>query len=280
MNPDPAETPPLKSGDIGAEGQLALSVAIVSLNEEVNLRHCLESLRGVAAEIVVVDSGSTDGTRSVAEAFGARWFTRDWDHFHGQKNHALAQCRQPWVLSLDCDEALSAELAGKIRRFLQNPGNACGAEFPRCTRFLGRWIRHGEWYPDLSLRLFKREGARFEGGAGHDHIVVAGRVARLRGELLHDSYPTLNSYIAKMNSFSDAFLNRELARGRRWSLAGNLTRPAWRFFRGYILRAGFMDGFPGLWIAVATAFAAFVRHSRLYEATATVRGGEEKDHAG
>ncbi len=243
-----------------------LSVAIVSRNEEHNLPRCLKSLAGLAAEIVIVDSGSTDGTRAIAEQYGARWFEREWDHFHGQKNHALAQCTRAWVLSLDCDEALSEELRDSIKKLIAGPGTFAGAEFARCTRFLGRWIRHGEWYPDWSRRLFERGKGHFEGGAGHDHLVVEGLVTRLRGDLLHDSYPTINSYITKMNSFSDAFLLRELARGKRWRISANLLRPAWRFFRGYILRRGFLDGFPGLWIAVATAFAGFVRYSRLYEA--------------
>jgi glycosyltransferase involved in cell wall biosynthesis len=246
--------------------QPRLSLAIVSLNEEANLTRCLESVHGLVDEIVVVDAHSTDGTRQIALAHGAKWFERDWDHFHGQKNAALAKCNGRWILSLDCDEALSSALKSEIVEFLERDGNGmAAAEFPRMTQFLGRWIRHGEWYPDWALRLFRREGARFCGGAGHDRVHIAGRITRLKGVLLHYSYPTINSYIAKMNAFSDAFLKREVERDARWSLAANIFRPWWRFFRGYILRAGFLDGFPGFWIATATAFAAFVRHSRLYE---------------
>lgn len=248
-----------------------LSLLVVSKNEEKNLPVLLESVRGLADEIVIVDSGSTDGTESIARKAGAKWLTREWDNFHGQKNFALSHCTRKWVLAADCDEALSDKLRKEIVRFLGDPGAAAGAEFPRCSRFLGRWIRHGEWYPDMSLRLFLRERGRFTGGAGHDRVVVDGPVVRLKGELLHYSYPTINSYIAKMNSFSDAFLEREIRRGRRWDPLGNLARPFWRFFRGYILKAGFLDGFPGFWIAIATAFAAFVRHSRLYEAELAAR---------
>ncbi len=243
-----------------------VSLAVVSLNEERNLRRCLESVRGLCDEIVVVDSGSADGTETVARDFGAVWAYREWDSFHGQKNAALGLCRGEWVLSLDCDEALSAALRDEISAFLESvSGDTAGAEFPRCSHFLGRWIRHGEWYPDWSLRLLRRGRAAFGGGAGHDRAKVEGRVERLQGELLHYSYPTINSYIEKMNAFSDAFLAREIALGRRWRPVSNVTRPLWRFFRGYVVRGGVLDGFPGLWIAAATAFAAFVRYSRLYE---------------
>jgi glycosyltransferase involved in cell wall biosynthesis len=257
-----------KIPDGGKSDEVAprLSLAIVSLNEELNLARCLESAAGLADEIVVLDSGSTDGTRAVAERHGAKWHFREWDHFHGQKNAALALCTGRWTLSLDCDEALSPKLRDSIREFLDRDGDGCaGAEFPRMTQFLGRWIRHGEWYPDWALRLFLREKGRFGGGAGHDRVEVDGKVARLEGELLHYSYPTINSYISKMNSFSDAFLSREIYRGARWSPLANIFRPWWRFFRGYVIRLGFLDGFPGFWVAIATSFAAFVRHSRLYE---------------
>ncbi len=242
-----------------------LSLLVVSKNEEKNLPNLLASVAHLPEEIVVVDSGSIDRTEQIAREAGAKWLTREWDSFHGQKNFALGHCTRKWVLAVDCDEALSPELREEITQLLASPEEAAGAEFPRCSKFLGRWIRHGEWYPDLSLRLFRRECGRFIGGAGHDRIVVDGPVVRLKGDLLHYSYPTINSYIAKMNSFSDAFLEREVSQGRRWNPISNLSRPFWRFFRGYILRAGFLDGFPGFWIAIATAFAAFVRHSRLYE---------------
>ncbi len=249
-----------------------LSLAVVSLNEEANIGRCLASARGLADEIVVVDSGSTDRTRAIAAEHGAIWHERPWDTFHGQKNAALGFCTGHWVLSLDCDEALSPELAAEICAFLERHGDGhAAAEFPRLTWFLGRWIRHGEWYPDWALRVFRRNAGRFNGGAGHDRVCVDGSIARLKGDLFHYSYPTINSYIAKMNSFSDAFLKRELAHGRGWSPVATLLRPWWRFFRGYVLRLGFLDGFPGLWIATATAFAAFVRYSRLYEHELEIR---------
>jgi glycosyltransferase involved in cell wall biosynthesis len=245
---------------------LDLSVFVVTLNEEQNLRRCLSSLDGIAAEIVVVDSGSTDATRAVADEFEAAWHHRDWSGFRDQKNHALSKCSKTWVLCLDADEALSAKLRNQISSLLiAAPADVVGARCPRLSKFLGRWIRHGDWYPDRQLRLFRRDKGTFAGDGGHDHAEVEGEIRPLSGDLLHYSYPSLNAYIDKLNGFSDAFLEQRLARGTKWSFIANVTRSWWRFFRSYVLKRGFLDGFPGYWIAKATAFSTFLRHSRLYE---------------
>ena len=269
---DSAITPP------GPNRPLPLSVFVVTLDEEVNLRRCLNSLDGRAAEIVIVDSGSTDGTRAVAEEFGARWFHRDWSGFRDQKNYALSQCRQEWVLCLDADEELSEDLLGEVERWTTQPPSSgvAGVRCRRLSQFLGRWIRHGDWYPDKQLRLFKREHGKFAGGAGHDHAEVDGPVVEVKADLLHYSYPSINSFVSKLNGFSDAYCEDRVARGKRWSLAGNILRPWWRFFRGYLLRRGFLDGFPGYWIAKSAAYSTFLRHSRLYEHQ-HARPKDEKD---
>jgi glycosyltransferase involved in cell wall biosynthesis len=256
--PDPRNSP------------LPISVAIVAQDEESNLRRCLASAADLAAEIVVVDAGSTDGTRLVAEEFGARVIHQDWLGYRDQKNVALGHCAQPWVLALDCDEELSAELRTSVLRFFAD-GDAqrfAGAWMNRKVRFLGRWITHGDWYPDRKLRLFLRQGARWGGSPEHDKIEIAGGggTARLAGDLHHFSFRDMSHYIAKMNRFADEFAARPQTSGAGWSLAHTLLRPPWRFFRAYVLRRGFLDGFPGLWIAASTAYFTFVRHSRRFEA--------------
>jgi hypothetical protein len=128
-----------------------------------------------------------------------------------------------------------------------------------------RWITHGDWYPDLSLRLFRRGKGQWSGSPEHDKVELSGPVKRLKGDLHHYSHPTLNSYTSKIGVFSDYFLERQLARGCKWSWIDCLLRPWWRFFRAYVLRRGFLDGFPGYYIAKATAFSTLVRYSRLYE---------------
>jgi glycosyltransferase involved in cell wall biosynthesis len=244
-----------------------LSVSLITLNEAENLRRCLESVRGLAAEIVVVDSGSADDTRAVADEFQARWFEQKWLGFREQKNLSLDHCQHDWVLCLDADEALSPELAEAIRQFLGDPSSAnfAGAYFPRRTWFLGRWIRHGDWYPDHCLRLFRRGAGRWAGTSEHTKVELAGATKELTGDLLHWSFPTLRRFVEKQLSYADSFAERATEEGRQWNLWDNVTRPLWRFFRGYILRGGFLDGFPGLWVAVGNAHATFVRYSRLYE---------------
>ena len=245
---------------------LPLSISIIALNEEANLGRCLESVRGLAEEIVVVDAGSKDRTREIAEQFGARVVQQDWLGHRDQKNVALGHCTQPWVLAIDCDEELSPELRGSIEAFLTNPAQKnLGAWCNRKVWFLGRWITHGDWYPDRKLRLFLREKSRWSGSPEHDYIELEGPTVRLAGDLHHYSFPNINRYVEKINVFADVFLKRQKAEGKRWSLWANVTRPLWRFFRGYVIRRGFLDGFPGLWIAVATGFFAFVRYSRKYE---------------
>lgn len=246
---------------------LPLSLAIVSFNEELNIARCLRSAAGLAREIVVVDSGSTDRTKEIATSFGATVTHQPWLGHSGQKGVALGLCSQPWVLVLDCDEEISPALRESLEGFFRD--GACekfdGAECNRKVWFLGRWITHGDWYPDRKLRLVRRDKARMSGNDSHDKITVDGATTRLSGDLHHYSFPSMNRYIDKINPFADAFLERQKAEGRRWTLLVTLTRPCWRFFRAYILRRGFLDGFPGLWIAASTAYFTFVRYSRKFE---------------
>jgi glycosyltransferase involved in cell wall biosynthesis len=246
---------------------LPLSLSIISCNEEANMGRCLASAAGLASEIVVVDSGSTDRTLEIARSFGARVVHQDWLGHRDQKNIALGLCTQPWVLALDCDEELSHGLRASIEQFFAEGQDTkyAGASCNRKVWFLGRWITHGDWYPDRKLRLFRRDRARWGGSPEHDYIELEGGEMRLEGDLHHFSFPSMSRYVDKINGFADVFLERQKAAGKPWSLAANVTRPVWRFFRAYVLRRGFLDGFPGLWIAVATAFFAFVRYSRKFE---------------
>ena len=244
-----------------------ISLAMTACNEESRLRKCLESARGLVREIIVVDSGSTDRTVVIAEEGGARVIHQEWLGHSAQKQVALDHCTQPWVLILDCDEEISEELKQSISVFFfsGDVGWFHGCRLNRKVCFLGRWIRQGDWYPDTKLRLVRRDKACMGGNAAHDTVLVEGAVKHLRGDLLHDSYPTIQSYLDKIGPFADEFVQRQQEEGKCWSLATNLLRPLWRFLRAYFLRLGFLDGFPGFWIAYATAFSVFVRYSRKYE---------------
>ncbi len=266
---------------------LPLSIAILTKNEEARLPRCLASVAGLGREIIVLDSGSTDRTEAIARAAEAVFIHQDWLGFPAQRSASFAHCTQPWILALDADEALSPALRAEILDFF-SPENsrgaqvADGASFPRKVWFLGRWITHGDWYPDRKLRLVRRDKVRCEGAAGHDalRLTESGRECRLHSDLHHFSFPDLNTYLQKIAVFGDEHLKRERAAGRRWSLWGTLFRPWWRFVRGYFFKRGFLDGFPGFWIATGIAFQTFVRYSRLYEHEAISRAPDTSNPAG
>ena len=261
--PSPARPPRL------AVPPLPVSVVIVARNEAATLGRCLSSVRGWTTESIVALNGTTDDSAGVARAHGAAVHTLAWQGFRDTKNAAALLASQPWILWLDADEEVSPDLRAAIKAFLHGPAAeaAAGARFPRKVWFIDRWITHGDWYPDLSLRLVRRDRSRWGGDAFvHERMVCDGPVSTLRGDLLHHSFPTLASHVGKMVPFAELFVRQRKAAGRPFSLAGAVARPAWRFVRAYFLRLGFLDGFPGFYIAWATAFGAFVRHASLYEA--------------
>jgi glycosyltransferase involved in cell wall biosynthesis len=254
---------------VSVPAQLPLSVAIIAKNEAHNLPRCLASVRGWVSEIVVVLNDTTDGSETIAQAAGARVHHLAWQGYRDMKNAASDLTTQPWILSLDADEEVSPVLRADIAAFLTraDASSFAGARFPRKVWFIDRWITHGDWYPDYSLRLFDRERGRWGGDKFvHEKLECRGPVATLRGDLHHFSFPTLSSHVAKINPFADLFVRQQEERGKRFSTATAVARPAWRFVRAYFLRRGFLDGFPGFYIAWATAFGTFVRYSRLYEA--------------
>jgi glycosyltransferase involved in cell wall biosynthesis len=247
---------------------LPLSVAIVAKNEAHNLPRCLDSVRGWVTEVVVVLNDTTDASEAIARAAGASVHHVAWRGYRDTKNAAVALTTRPWVLSLDADEEVSPALQSEIAAFLSRPDADAyaGARFPRKVWFVDRWITHGDWYPDHSLRLFHRDRGRWSGDAFvHEKVECTGPIATLRGDLHHFSFPTLASHIAKINPFADLFVRQQKERGRRFGLGDALFRPAWRFFRAYVIRRGFLDGFPGFYIACATSFGVFARYSRLFE---------------
>jgi glycosyltransferase involved in cell wall biosynthesis len=227
-----------------------LSVAIVTLNEEANLPRTLASVTW-ADEIVVVDSGSTDGTRAAVQSYGARFVTEPWRGFAAQKNFALSLCTSEWVLSLDADESVSPELAASIQRAIAAAPSGTAYMLPRRNFFLGRWIRHGGYYPDAKLRLFPRGQGTFQETPVHETVAFAGKVETLDGDLLHDAYPTLSSYLDHMQRYSTLGAGIAIARGRTGQnllsfLGGVLLNPLATFVYNYMLRAGFLDGREGL----------------------------------
>lgn len=247
--------------------KLPISVCVISGAEACRIGRMLGSVAEWTSEILVVlNDGVEDGTEGVAASFGAKIFRSPWQGFREQKNLALGHAGQPWVLALDADEEVSPELRESISRFFDGEQERfAGASFARKVWFLGRWITHGDWYPDRVLRLFRRGAGKWAGSPEHCYAELEGPSTVLAGDLLHYSNPDISSYVAKINYFADVFLERQIAEKARWSAAGAIFRAAWRFFRAYFLRLGFLDGYPGFFIAASTAYATLVRHSRLFE---------------
>ncbi|MDR1665974.1 MAG: glycosyltransferase family 2 protein [Puniceicoccales bacterium] len=250
--------------------RLPLSVVLIAHNEIHNIRRCLESVQCWVEEIILLVNDCTDGTDLVAQKeFGAKVFTSQWEGYGNQKNRAQTYASQPWILSLDADETVTVELKKAIEKFLENPASHAGAQFPRCTRYLGRWIRHGDWYPDRSLRLFRRSKGRWVGGLVHEKLVVEGKIATLRGDLRHYSYPNLATGLSKIHHFAELFVRKKHELATQPSLfkiaiaaPGHAT---WTFLRGYFLRQGFRDRFAGLCVAVHSAFATYFKYVLWYE---------------
>lgn len=247
--------------------KLPVSVCIISGPEARRIGQCLASVADWVSEIIVVlNEEVTDGTDKVVESAGGKVFREPWRGFIAQKNSAFAKATQSWILGLDADEAVSPELRGEIARLFEGKTDACAYSFPRCSFYLGRWIRHGEWYPDRCARLVRRDKARWVGADPHARLQIEGAIGKLRGDLLHYTSEGLNQQVAKAIAYADEFAQQCEADGKKVTGADLIFRPPWRFVRGYILRGGFLDGWPGFTIAWMTAFYTFLRYSRAREA--------------
>ena len=241
-----------------------LSVAVVTLNEEERLRACLESVVW-ADELVVVDAGSSDKTVAIAREFTDRVLFRAWDGYGAQKNFALGQCQGDWVLSLDADERVSDDLREEIRGTLQGGRPEVGFYVPRRNILQGRWVRHGGFYPDWQLRLFRRGRGAFVERAVHESVRVDGPTGRIGAPLVHESYRSIGDAVVRLNRYSDLAAEELALAGRGGSLVDLLIRPTWRFVSMYVLRAGFLDGWRGLVLAGLHAHYVFLRAAKVRE---------------
>lgn len=241
------------------------SAVIITLNEERNIGRCLESLAGVADDIVVVDSGSTDRTEDICREHGANFFFNPWKGYIEQKNHGNKLARHSYILSLDADEALSDELRASIMAIKDNP-EADAFEMNRLTNYCGKWIRHGGWYPDRKLRLFKRELFSWGGERIHEHMVCtedSPRIEHLSGDLLHYSYYSISEHIAQANHFTNMTAELAVEKGKKAGMIKILFSPVVKFFRDYFLKAGFLDGYYGYVVCRISAQATFMKYSKI-----------------
>ena len=252
-----------------------VSVCVIACNEERNLPRCLASVAWADDRVVVVDARSRDATEKIAREAGARVVVHDYQGNVEQKNVALDHAKHDWVISLDADEALLPQLADEIRAVLSQDGRgADGFLVSRVTFHLGRWIRHGDFFPDWQLRVFRRARGRWEGVNPHGRVEVRGRVERLPGEFAHWSYRDLADQVERSQEFSRLQAAAMHAAGRHARTRDLWLRPPARFLRAYLLKQGFRDGVPGFVIAVVTAFYVFLKYAKLWEIERTGAGTE------
>jgi glycosyltransferase involved in cell wall biosynthesis len=241
-----------------------VSAIVVCFNEADRIEACLESLNW-CDEIVIVDSFSTDGTAEICRRYTKRFIQREWAGYRDQKAFAHSQATKDWVLLVDSDERVTPELRDEIQKSLTAAGEYSGFAVPRLVFYLDRWWRRGGWYPDYDVRLFRRDRASWGGWDPHEKILVDGRVGRLKNPLHHFSYRNIEDHIQRINRFT-SISSRELGKeGCKWRLTDAILRPAVRFFRSYILKRGFMEGFAGFYVAVTAAVYVFLKYAKLWE---------------
>ncbi len=246
-------------------GPLPISLCIITRDAAAQLDACIASVP-CAAEVVVVDSGSGDDTVQIARRRGARVLAHDWEGYGAQKNFAVAQACNDWVLCLDADERATPQLVDSIRAAA---AAMTAADAPvaytmaRRNRFLGRWLAHGEGYPDWNTRLFDRRHARWSEDPVHEHVLASGKVGRLAGDLLHDSAESLDSYLAKQNRYTTLQAEAMYARGERVSTLRLVASPLVRFLRFYVFKLGCLDGVAGLVHISIGCFNSYMKYAKL-----------------
>jgi glycosyltransferase involved in cell wall biosynthesis len=249
-----------------------ISVTIITYNEEENIRACLESITW-ADEIIVVDSGSNDETVAICREYTDQVFFNQWEGMKEQKAFAVNKASHAWIFSLDADERIPEELKKFIEKELQNPKHD-GYRFPRQNYFLGKWLKHGGWYPDHVLRLFRKDKGHFGGINPHDKVIIeSGKVATIGTPIVHITYKSLSQYIHKQNLYSSISAQEKVKTGEAGKISPFMIvlKTAEKFVEVYIIKRGFLDGFHGLIAAIGATCAAFFKHAKIWELTCTTK---------
>ncbi|MGE4317422.1 MAG: glycosyltransferase family 2 protein [Deferribacterales bacterium] len=245
--------------------KLPLSVAVISFNEEQNIRRTLDAVASFASEIIVVDSHSTDETVKIAAGCGAKVYDEDWKGHIGQKNSAIEKCSQEWILALDCDEVVDGELAQDIINAVKS-GECDGYEVNRRTFYMGKFLKYS-WQPDWKLRLVKRSALpKWAGYDPHDVLKINGKTSKLRsGYLLHYSYRDIYDHYQRLVKYSKIAAQSYYDNGRRFSYFAIITKPLFAFVKKYVIKLGFMDGFAGFAVAVSSYIYVYLKYLFLKE---------------
>jgi len=252
-----------------------LSVCLVAQNEQENLQRVLQSVQGIADEIILVDGGSTDRTQEIARENGAKVFFRAFTDHADQKNYAASLASHDWIFLLDADEELSEELKASVRNWKEQAPKYAVYELPRLTWYLGAWIRHSRWYPDWQRRIYRRDKTSFR-GVVHSALHYEGKIGRLRGDLLHHPVSTPEGGRAKFDKCTPALVKEMFDQGKRHWRAAMWLAPPWNWFHHFILGAGFLDGYRGFLIAQMTARGTRLKFMQLGQLVQAAKRAEKK----
>ena len=249
-----------------SNSMVKISAVIITFNEERNIVRCLQSLEGIADEIVVVDSLSTDATVDLCKPFNARILQHEFEGYMQQKTWACLQAEYDFILSLDADEVLSPELRNSILE-VKNNWKADGFIFSRLTDYKGKWIRHSGWYPDRKLRLWDRRKGNWSGINLHESVKMAdgSRVEKLSGDLLHYSYYSTQQHLDQINKFTEIAAREGIAKGKNTSMFVIILKSIWKFKRDYIFKLGFLDGSAGFVVCYLSAHTTFIKYLKMRE---------------
>ena len=242
-----------------------ISVVIITYNEEKNIRDCLESIKW-ADEIIIVDAFSKDRTVDIAKNYTDRIFQRQWEGYTQQRNFGLTQVCNEWVLFLDADERISEALTQEIKDVLERNNGFCnGYYISRQSFYLGRWIKHGGWYPDLKLRLIRKNKAIWSGPSVHEKLILNGEAGYLKNPMYHYTYLNIKHHLEKSDRYSTLFAEEAFKKGEYPNPYKIFIRPIFRFINDYFLKQGFRDGFAGFVVALIQSFEVFLRYAKLWE---------------
>jgi glycosyltransferase involved in cell wall biosynthesis len=256
---------------------MEISACMITFDNSRTVEQALQSVASWASEIIVVDSFSTDDTYEIVKKYSTYCEQREWPGFRNQYNYCISLAKNDWVIFLDADEVISSELVQEIeQRLRQDNGKFDGYIAHRRNYYLGRWIMHGGWLPDYEIRLFRKSRGAFE-GALHANVKVDGNVGELKNYYYHYNYKDIADQIATINSYSNTAAHDMIDEGKQFSLIDLLFRPIWRFIKEYILKKGFLDGFPGFVIAVSTSYYVFVKYAKLWELERNMMKGDKSE---
>ena len=244
---------------------MKISVTIITFNEEEKIEGAIKSVLEVADEIVIIDSFSQDNTVKIAKKYPVKVYQKKWKDYAEQRNFALEKASYPWILNIDADERVSPELKKEILDLKNKEPDCDGFSIPRLTYYLNRWIYHSGWYPDRKVRLFKKQMAKWEGKFIHEKLVFTGKVKKLKNPVYHFSYKNIEEHLSRINKYSSLGARKLYENGKKARWYHFIFYPLCRFFKSYIFKLGFLDGFAGFVISVLNGYYMFTRYVKLKE---------------